>query len=1225
MMKIRFGTGFILLAIALAAHGAILLDTDFSGPTAALAGNAGWIGRDAAIQLNGSGLAGLGKGADGFVKHPLTVPANAERIRFSANVKFSALPGSNMRNHHIAKEQPAWVALGFTDNSSEKTGMTASKLSVSVSSDGQKTSIGLGQALGAAEPVFGAVQAAGDGSCELALEYDFTSGTATALWNGTPVLTGKVKLTAKDFAVAGFQLRRIASSGGIEDLKIECTGGVATVAVQSAPQVKPEVLGSRINPEAVRAKEIEARIAGAKTAAETIAALKTGWENPPSTYRTHTRWWWPGNAVTKEGIDFQLQEMKDKGFGGTEPMNWMKVYEKGNLEFESPEFMEMMKHAVDKSRELGMFITPPLFPGWGHGNADMKEDHLSKAMLISATDVTGGQINVAVPLPAEDQIPGLRWAAYMATQKKQFEALVAVALNADGTPDPSIRVDLTGSVAGDRGFAVKPVLTVKAELPAGRWRLMTFWTCFTGQKCACESNERKPYLVDHLNKEAVQDYLSHSGGRYVKAFGGDFGQTVDSFFGDSYELAQDFSLWSTGLFERFKQIKGYDLRPYLPMLLYDGAPETPYVRYDVGHFLHLMGMEGTTQPLTDYCGELGIQMRQQPHYRFTAELIEASGTFQRPETENTKRSFDPMMWHKLTASGAALYPSKDKKWVSAEAFTFIKGNYRATMEEIKRATDLFLRDGITQFYNHGYYYSPEKEIAPARALIYMNRISHLNTWWPWFRGLADYQARGAYLNRQGRAEADILVYAPMPTLWSERAEFPCKHVRDMPFGTLPKILVANGYDFDCVNDDLLLNHAQVKDGRLVINGYDYSVLILPRAICLSPETLGVVAKFVEAGGTVLALEKLPEITPGLAGHETRDAALHELRDRLFATTGGDKTVGKGATWFFPKVEGLEYLKTWEPGAVEWAPTAPLSAAWKEVVDTLHSRLTPDFEIAGKPQSDGLTFRHTRIGKIDCWFLTNLQPDPSRTEVTLKTDGGVPQLWDALTGKITTPESWRYAADGRLILPVHLEPWASCFVLLQPGRSAAPSATDQSAAAVLPVEGPWQVNFAGLGGVTGTETMAALADWTTMARYRYFSGTATYTVAVDVPAEFVKASGTVLDLGSVCDVASVRINGKEAGKVWMQPYRVPVGGLLKPGLNTLEITVANQMWNYCAGLKEPNPIPEELRAHYGATGKKDYRSWDTLQRQKKQPGGELMPSGLIGPVTLKAATEIIMSK
>ena len=73
-------------------------------------------------------------------------------------------------------------------------------------------------------------------------------------------------------------------------------------------------------------------------------------------------------------------------------------------------------------------------------------------------------------------------------------------------------------------------------------------------------------------------------------------------------------------------------------------------------------------------------------------------------------------------------------------------------------------------------------------------------------------------------------------------------------------------------------------------------------------------------------------------------------------------------------------------------------------------------------------------------------------------------------------------------------------------------------------------------------------------------------------------------------------------------------MLRLGLNTLEITVANQMWNYCAGLKAPNPVPEELREHYGTTGLKDYRSWDVLQNRKKR-GDDRMPSGLIGPVCI----------
>jgi hypothetical protein len=894
-------------------------------------------------------------------------------------------------------------------------------------------------------------------------------------------------------------------------------------------------------------------------------------------------------------------------------MAWLKVYEKGNVEFESPEFIALMKHTVDKSRELGMFITPPLFPGWGHGGSEIKKADGSKALVISAAAVGGGTLQCAVPLPAPDQILSLHWSAYMGAEKKKFEALVAVGLGKNGQPDLSRRVDLTASVTGDRGFSQKPALTVDAELPPGRWRLMAFWTCFTGQGCAA-GNVEDTQLVDHLDADAVRAYLAHSGGRYVAAFAGDFGQTVDSFFGDSYEVSQNFSYWSDGLFERFQKEKGYDLRPYLPLLVHDGAPETAYVRYDFGHFLHLMGMEGITRTLTDYCGELGIHMRQQPHYRFTTDLIEASGTFQRPETENTKRSFDPVFWHKLTASGAALYPSKEKRWVSCEAFTFINQNYRVTMEEIKRATDLFLRDGVTQFYNHGYYASPEREIAPSRDLIYMNRISHVNTWWPWYRGLADYQARAAFLSRQGRAEADVLVYSPMPTLWSERAEYPCKHVRDVPFGPLPKILVANGYDFDCVNDDLLLNHAKIENGKLVINGYDYSVLVLPRAICLAPETLEKLSSFVEQGGTVLALGKLPEFTPGLANHEKRDDALRALRARLFVEKGGSKTTGSGLTAFFPDTVGLEYLQQWSPGAKEWEPTPPLSPAWKRFIDTLRTRLVPDFEIEGQPQSDGLTFRRTRVGGLEVWFLTNLSPNPVNADVTLNSPAKLaPQAWDALTGAITAAPGHRASPDGRMILPMSLDPWASRFYLLAPeGPGKAPASKPVSKpSAALALEGPWKVEFKGLGGFHKEQTLKTLADWTTLPDLKNFSGNGTYSTEFEISNP---KSEIILDLGTVHEVAAVKVNRKDAGKVWMQPYRVDVSKLVKPGKNALEVTVANSMWNYCAGLKEPTPIPQELRAHYGEKERPGYNAWRNFLRWRQRQ--TLMPSGLPGPVTLR---------
>ncbi|TAN38239.1 MAG: hypothetical protein EPN23_02795 [Verrucomicrobia bacterium] len=931
-----------------------------------------------------------------------------------------------------------------------------------------------------------------------------------------------------------------------------------------------------INVEHQRAETLAAQLDQAKTMAETLAALKAGWDNPPATYRPHTRWWWPGNAVTKEGIAWQLEQMKEKGFGGVEIMSFLKIYEKGNIEFGSPEFFDMVHYAVTKAQELGLEVTPPLGPGWNHGHAWVKEENRSKVLVMAEQELKGGQaVDCEVKAPTD-----------YVRQGRKLEAVVAVKLDAQGKPDCSQRVDLSAGIKGAKEFSPRPQNQVTTDLPVGRWKIMSFWTVFTGQKCACEDYDPPSAVVDHLDKKAVRQYVETTGERYRALLGEHFGQTVDSFFGDSYELKQEDFLWSANLFERFQKEMGYDLRPYLPLLKYDGAPETPYVRYDFGHFQHLLGMEAAVDVLTDYCAEIGVQMRQQSHYRFTAELIEASGRFQRPETENTKRSFDPIFWHKLTTSGAQLYPSKDKRWVSAEAFTFINTKYRTTLEQIKQGTDLFLRDGITQFYNHGYFYTPEKELAPARDLIWMNRISHVNTWWPWYRGLADYQARAAYLSRQGRAEAGVLLYSPMPTVWSERAEFPCSNVRDVPFGKLPKILIASGYDFDCVNDDLLQHHAEVRDGKLVINGYAYAVLILPRVRFLAPETLAVVERFARGGGTVFALNTLPQKAIGLLQHVEHEQQLAAMIETLFDTKSGAKEVGAGLTYFLPDCDGFDYLTKWSPGSVEWSATEPLNPAYAKFIAALRERLTPDFEIADKPLSDGLTFRHTRIGSVDTWFVCNLQTNAVQTEVILNTKERYPQIWNPMTGQIHAAAKSRVTADGRLALAVDLHPWESCFTLLtaQPDETLRP-ARELRPETLLPVTGTWAVEFNGLGGIQKQLELPKLVDWTTLPELKNFSGTAQYALDVELPAKLASENKIVLlDLGEVHEVAQVWINGVAAGKVWMQPYQVDVTKLLKPGTNKIQITVANLLWNYAAGLTKPTPIPQELQARYGATWK-----------------------------------------
>ena len=71
--------------------------------------------------------------------------------------------------------------------------------------------------------------------------------------------------------------------------------------------------------------------------------------------------------------------------------------------------------------------------------------------------------------------------------------------------------------------------------------------------------------------------------------------------------------------------------------------------------------------------------------------------------------------------------------------------------------------------------------------------------------------------------------------------------------------------------------------------------------------------------------------------------------------------------------------------------------------------------------------------------------------------------------------------------------------------------------------------------------------------------------MQAPASWLRPGQHVfIDLGTVRDIAEVKVNGKSAGLVWAPPYRVDVTSALKPGANKLEIEVTNEWTNRIAG-------------------------------------------------------------
>lgn len=212
-----------------------------------------------------------------------------------------------------------------------------------------------------------------------------------------------------------------------------------------------------------------------------------------------------------------------------------------------------------------------------------------------------------------------------------------------------------------------------------------------------------------------------------------------------------------------------------------------------------------------------------------------------------------------------------------------------------------------------------------------------------------------------------------------------------------------------------------------------------------------------------------------------------------------------------------------------------------------------------------------------------------------------------------------------------------FSLTSGSRTADGSSTIRALS--RPVAGPWNLSFAPGLGAPPSVKLAKLSSWTesSIAGVKYFSGTAKYRSTFELarsarfPFEKTEQSAyqVLLDLGTVKNFARVRLNGKEFPVLWKEPFMIDVTGVLKPGVNRLEIEVTNLWPNRLIGDEQlpPDVEWEGMRLKKWPdwlvqgkprpkTGRIAFTTWHFWRKDSK-----LLESGLIGPVVIRSVPVI----
>lgn len=697
------------------------------------------------------------------------------------------------------------------------------------------------------------------------------------------------------------------------------------------------------------------------------------------------------------------------------------------------------------------------------------------------------------------------------------------------------------------------------DVPAGRWKVWRFGYSLTGKQNHPAPPDATGLEVDKLDPVAWTNYFRTYFDLYKEASGGLIGDRgIQYVLNDSYEAEQE--NWTPAMFDEFLSRRGYDLHEWMPVLAgaVVGSPEQSDAflwdwRKTIGELI-TANYELLTKIAVEEYGMRG---------RYT-EAHEGGRVYPVDGMDVKKTAAVPMSamwvvapWLGRTADGdvvrsgyisdcqesASVAHIYGQNIAAAESLT-AWGNvqYSYSPQNLKSVADLELACGINRFVIHESAHQPNDVFVPGFSLGGIGQWFNRHDTWAEQAGVwVDYMSRSCYMLQTGHNVADVLVYygedANITSLFGSRQPA-------LPYG----------YKFDYLNPDALLNQVIMKDGTLASkSGTKYRVLWLERNNeVMSVEILHKILSLVEDGAVLCGPR--PVRTSGLLENRTEF-------DSLVASI-------------------------WDSGRKNVYENTPIA----EVLSA--EMVMPD--VISDTSAD-LRFLHRTLKDIEIYWINKPSDKYLDTEVSFRTKGLKPQIWHPDNGSI---EDASYRIDGdRTIVELSLVPDDAVFVVFCGNVETnsleipKPAVTE-----IAEVKGPWDVSFQKGRGAPESAIFDELVSYTESGDFgiKYFSGVADYSNVFTLN----DISGSmVLDLGQVCNLAEVYVNGKYCGTAWKEPFRVDISSAVREGRNDLEIKVVNLWVNRLIGDEQPD-CPEKITF----TDARHYKA-DT----------PLLPSGLLGPV------------
>ncbi len=571
-------------------------------------------------------------------------------------------------------------------------------------------------------------------------------------------------------------------------------------------------------------------------------------KNPTAEYRGLPFWSW-NCKLNKATIDEQLEIFKEMGFGG------VVIHPRDGLDTEylGEEFMEMIKHTVNRCRNMGLvcwLYDDDRFPsGAADGYVTKNPQFRARSLRLTTKKPEGAycrsktEFDTAVD---NGQIPrGYYCTAYSIkiTDKKLTDYR---------------RLNNDGEIAEALNNGEK-VRFAYVELQAE-----TEW--FQG----------KTYS-DTMNPAAVDEFINITHERYKDVLGADFGTVAPAIFTDEPRIGKQvpisgadsdedvFVPYTDYFAEQFRTKYDFDALDIIPEYIWNRADGDMYGRYIYREMTKECFSVSFMDRICDWCNANGILMTghilgEENLTAQTTTVGDAMRTYKKMDIPGIDILIDnrELSTVKQAASVAAQY---GREGVMSELYGVT--NWDCTFKTYKLQGDWQAALGISIRIPHLSHMSLEGEAKrdwPAS-------IFYQSPWYKEYPYIEDHFARLNTVLTRGRRVTKIAVLHPVESMWIESGSDDVtkenRKALEKNFRELTEWLLYGTLDFDYLSESLLTEQTTAYSNKLLNVGEStYGTVIVPNLLTVRNTTLDILQRFAENGGNVIFMGDIPGYVNG---------------------------------------------------------------------------------------------------------------------------------------------------------------------------------------------------------------------------------------------------------------------------------------------------------------------------------------------------------------------------